>query len=84
MAPGRRFAALMLAQTAFYIAWCINTRAVARADYLGATWTDVVYNTLMIFVFRSIAEKKGSIWLEWSAMCLGGILGTLIGIRLSL
>lgn len=84
MSPPRKFAAIVLAQTAFYIAWCINMRAVAKGDYFSASWTDVVYNTLMIFVFRSIADKSKSVWLEWAAMCVGGVLGTLIGIRLSL
>lgn len=63
----------------------ISWRSVAQANYVASVITDTSLATLSFFVVRKMVQAKddGSFW-HWFGYTVGGVLGTLVGIKLSL
>jgi len=63
----------------------ISWRAVSQANYVASIITDSTLATLSFFVIRKMVkdQDEGS-FVQWMGYTVGGVLGTLAGIRVSL
>ncbi len=71
-----------------FLNWGISTiswRSVAQANYVASVITDTSLATLTFFVLRKmIKEKDDNSFILWFGYTVGGVLGTLSGIYLSI
>ncbi len=61
----------------------VNYRAVAQASYFWSGISDFVLASFSFFIIKKIAKSEDS-WHLWFGYALGGLVGSLIGIYLSL
>lgn len=63
----------------------ISWRSVAQANYTVSILTDSTLATLQFFVIRKMMkdQDEGS-FIQWLGYTIGGVLGTLAGIKMSL
>lgn len=63
----------------------ISWRSVAQANYFASIITDTTLATLSFFVIRKMMKDQDeSSFIQWFGYTLGGVLGTLVGIKCSL
>ena len=71
-----------------FLNWGICTmswRAVSQANYLASVITDTTLATLTFFAFKKLMQGKDEdSFIQWLGYTVGGVLGTLAGIYLSL
>ncbi len=71
-------------QFASYLIITISWRAIAQANVPAAALSDAVFGSLQFFVLRRIAKSDGTSLVPWIGYTLGGVVGTVAGIYLSL
>ena len=70
-----------------FLNWAICTiswRAVAQANFLASVITDTTLASLQFFVLRKIAKSEATTLVPWIGYTVGGVLGTVVGLQLSL
>lgn len=71
-----------------FLSWSICTiswRCVAQANYFASVITDTIFATVNFFLIKRIAAGRDDTTLtSWFGYTVGGVLGTLTGIKLSL
>src|SRR3954466_11215355 len=79
--------ALILGGTQF-LSWGICTiswRAVAQANTTASVITDSILSTLNFFLFRRLIKKANDeAVIPWLGYTIGGVIGTITGVKLSL
>jgi hypothetical protein len=76
-------ALLFCVQIVSYGLMVINFRAVAQANYIWSGITDFAIATFSFFIIKKIAKSDDSFHL-WLGYALGGLVGSLLGIWISL
>ena len=74
---------LFFAQVINYGLIVVNYRAVAQASYFWSGLSDFVLASFSFFIIKKIAKSEDS-WHLWFGYALGGLVGSLVGIYLSL
>lgn len=74
---------LFIAQVINYGLLVVNFRAVAQASYFWSGLSDFVLASFSFFIIKKIAKSEDS-WHLWLGYALGGLVGSLIGIWISL
>ncbi len=66
-----------------YTLLVLNYRAVGHADYFWSALTDFTIASFSFFVIKKIAKSDDSLHL-WFGFAMGGLVGSVLGIWLSL
>ncbi len=74
---------MFVIQTLNYGIMVVNYRAVGHANYFWSALSDFMLATFSFFVIKKIAKSDDS-WHLWFGYALGGVAGSILGIRLSL
>lgn len=77
------FLILFFLQIINYTLLVINYRAVAQAHYVWSGISDFIIASFSFFVIKRIATSDNT-WYGWLGYALGGLVGSLIGIWVSL
>lgn len=78
----REFMILCGIQIILYTIFCVNFRAVAKADYHMAAGSDFLIASLNFFVIRKIAHGQDNFH-QWAGYTSGSVIGSYIGIYVS-
>jgi hypothetical protein len=74
---------LFVAQVINYGLMVVNYRAVAHASYFWSGLSDFALASFSFFIIKKIAKSEDS-WHLWLGYALGGLVGSLLGIWISL